>query len=72
MERILSLVEHYGYLVVFFGVMLESTGVPIPGVLAQRSHLFGGRRSVRHLGGSGRGPDRYWVGREGGRPFVLR
>jgi membrane protein DedA with SNARE-associated domain len=47
MEQILRLIEHYGYLVVFFGVMLESTGVPLPGetillasgFLAQRGHL---------------------------------
>src|SRR5919112_1519465 len=47
MDRILSLIEHYGYLVVLFGVMLESTGVPLPGetillaagVLVQRGHL---------------------------------
>src|ERR671918_638601 len=47
MERILALIEHYGYLVVLFGVMLESTGVPLPGetillaagVLVQRGHL---------------------------------
>ena len=31
MEQLLSLIEQYGYLVVFFGVMLESTGVPLPG-----------------------------------------
>ena len=31
MDRILSLIEHYGYLVVLFGAMLESTGVPLPG-----------------------------------------
>jgi membrane protein DedA with SNARE-associated domain len=31
MEQILRLIEHYGYLVVFFGVMLEITGVPLPG-----------------------------------------
>ena len=31
MDRILSLIEHYGYLVILFGVMLESTGVPLPG-----------------------------------------
>ena len=47
MDRVLSLIEHYGYLVVLFGVKLESTGVPLPGetmllaagVLAQRGHL---------------------------------
>jgi len=36
MERVLSLIEHDGYLVVFFGVMMESKGVPLPGVLAQQ------------------------------------
>jgi hypothetical protein len=47
MDRGLSLIEHYGYLVIIFGVMLESTGVPLPGetillasgVLVQRGHL---------------------------------
>jgi membrane protein DedA with SNARE-associated domain len=47
MDRILSLISHYGYLVVFFGVMLESTGVPLPGetillaagLMVQRGHL---------------------------------
>src|SRR5215211_1851460 len=47
MDRILSLIEHYGYLVVLFGVMAESMGVPLPGetillasgVLVQQGHL---------------------------------
>ena len=47
MEKVLALIENYGYLVVLFGVMLESAGVPVPGetillaagVLAQRGHL---------------------------------
>ena len=47
MDKVLSLIEHYGYLVVLFGVMLESTGVPLPGetilisagVLVQQGHL---------------------------------
>ena len=44
MDRILTLISHYGYLVILFGVMAESTGLPLPGetiliaagVLAQR------------------------------------
>jgi membrane protein DedA with SNARE-associated domain/membrane-associated phospholipid phosphatase len=81
MDRILSLVEHYGYLVVFFGVMLESTGVPLPGetillasgVLAQRGHLDVEDAVVFGLLGAVVGDQiGYWVGREGGRPFVLR
>lgn len=47
MEQILSLIAQYGYLVILFGVMAESAGVPVPGetiliaagVLAQQGHL---------------------------------
>src|SRR5829696_10518447 len=46
-DSILHLVSRYGYLIVLFGVMAESTGVPLPGetillaagVLVQRGHL---------------------------------
>src|SRR5215211_8947178 len=81
MDRILSLISHYGYLVVFFGVMLESTGVPLPGetillaagVLVQRGHLDLGYTIAFGILGAVVGDQiGYWVGREGGRPFVLR
>ena len=77
MDRVLSLIENYGYLVILFGVMLESTGVPLPGetillasgFLVQRGHLdlsdaigFGILRAVI---GDQIG---YWVGREGADP----
>ncbi len=81
MERILSLIEHYGYLVVFFGVMLESTGVPLPGetillasgFLAQQGHLDVGDAIAFGVLGAVVGDQiGYWAGRKGGRPFVLR
>src|ERR671918_530285 len=81
MERILALIEHYGYLVVLFGVMLESAGVPLPGetilmasgVLVQRGHLDLGDVIVFGILGAVLGDQiGYWVGRGGGRPFVLR
>jgi len=81
MDRILSLIEQYGYLVIFFGVMLESTGVPLPGetillaagVLVQRGHLDLGDAIVFGILGAVVGDQiGYWVGRGGGRPFVLR
>src|SRR5215208_626492 len=81
MDRILSLIEHYGYLVILFGVMLESTGVPLPGetillasgVLVQRGHLDLGDVIAFGILGAVLGDQiGYWVGREGGRPFVLR
>jgi membrane protein DedA with SNARE-associated domain/membrane-associated phospholipid phosphatase len=81
MDRILSLIEHYGYLVILFGVMLESTGVPLPGetillasgVLVQRGHLDLGDVIVFGILGAVLGDQiGYWVGRGGGRLFVLR
>ena len=81
MDRILSLIEQYGYLVVLFGVMLESTGVPLPGetillaagVLVQRGHLdLGDTIAFGILGAVVGDQIGYWVGRAGGRPFVLR
>ena len=80
-SQILSLVAQYGYLIVFFGVLLESTGVPLPGetilltagALAQQGHLYLGDAIVFGILGAVVGDQiGYWVGREGGRPFVLR
>jgi undecaprenyl-diphosphatase len=81
MDRILTLIEQYGYLVILFGVMLESTGVPLPGetillaagLLVQRGHLDLGYTIAFGILGAVVGDQiGYWVGREGGRPFVLR
>jgi len=81
MNHILSVVDHYGYLVVFFGVLLESTGVPLPGetillaagVLVQRGHLDLGEALAFGILGAVVGDQiGYWVGRVGGRPFILR
>jgi membrane protein DedA with SNARE-associated domain/membrane-associated phospholipid phosphatase len=81
MDRVLSLIEHYGYLVILFGVMLESTGVPLPGetillaagVMVQRGRLDLGYVIVFGILGAVVGDQiGYWVGRGGGRSFVLR
>ena len=81
MDRILSLIEHYGYLLILFGVMLESTGVPLPGetiliasgILVQRGHLDLGDVIFFGILGAVLGDQiGYWIGREGGRPFILR
>jgi len=80
-DQIPSLIEQYGYLVVFFGVLLESAGVPIPGetvlivsgALVQQGHLDLGDVMVFGILGAVAGDQiGYWVGREGRRPFVLR
>ena len=81
MEQILSLIGQYGYLIVFFGVMLESMGMPLPGetiliaagVMVQRGHLdLGDAVAFGVLGAVVGDQIGYWVGREGRRPFVLR
>ncbi|TCJ16673.1 DedA family protein [Rubrobacter taiwanensis] len=81
MEQILSLIGQYGYLAVFFGVMLESMGVPLPGetiliaagVMVQRGHLdLGDAIFFGTLGAVAGDQIGYWIGRKGGRPFVLR
>lgn len=80
-DGILSLLAQYGYLIVFFGVMAESMGVPLPGetiliaagVLAQRSGLDIGDAILFGILGAVIGDQiGYWIGRKGGRPFVLR
>jgi membrane protein DedA with SNARE-associated domain/membrane-associated phospholipid phosphatase len=81
MDSILHLISQYGYLIIFFGVMAESTGVPLPGetilisagVLVQRGGLDLGDAIIFGIIGAVIGDQiGYWVGREGGRPFVLR
>jgi membrane protein DedA with SNARE-associated domain len=81
MDQILSLISQYGYLFIFFGVMLESIGVPLPGETLLIAAGF-----LVHLGTLDMGETiafgilgtivgnqiGYWVGREGGRPLVLR
>jgi membrane protein DedA with SNARE-associated domain len=78
---LLHLIGRYGYLVVFFGVMLEGAGVPLPGetvliaagVLVHRGVLdFEYTLFFGILGAVVGNQIGYWVGRFGGRPFVLR
>jgi membrane protein DedA with SNARE-associated domain len=80
-ETILSLLAEYGSLVVFFGVMVESAGVPIPGetiviasgILVQQGRLdLGDAILFSTLGAVVGDQIGYWVDREGGRPFVLK
>jgi membrane protein DedA with SNARE-associated domain len=77
----LSLIERYGYLIVFLGVTLEGVGIPLPGetvliaagALAHRGSLTLWETMVMgSLGAVMGGQAGYYVGRFGGRPFVLR
>lgn len=75
------LVENYGYFAVILLVMAEGFGIPVPGETAVvTAAAFAGQGSLSLagvamaatlgtvLGGSGG----YWLGRKGGRSFLLR
>jgi membrane protein DedA with SNARE-associated domain len=75
-----SLIEHYGYLVVFFGVMLGTASIRFPGtailltsgVLVQQGHLGrGGTVAFGVLGAIVGNQLGYWVGHRAGREPVL-
>jgi membrane protein DedA with SNARE-associated domain len=81
LDDLLHLIGRYGYLGVFLGVMLESAGVPLPGetvliaagALVHRGVLDPGDVLFFGILGAVIGDQiGYWVGRLGGRPFVLR
>ena len=81
MENFYSLIEHYGYLIVFVGVMLGTTGIPFPsaaillaaGALVQQGHLDLREAIVFGILGAIIGNQiGYWVGHKGGRSFVLK
>ncbi|CAN5855643.1 DedA family protein [soil metagenome] len=81
MEKFYPLIEHYGYLIVFFGVMLGTMGIPFPsaaillaaGVLVQQGHLgLWGAIVFGLLGAIIGNQIGYWVGHAAGRPFVLK
>ena len=80
-DLILSLIGQYGYLVVFFGVMIESAGIPLPGetilvasgFMVQQGYLDPEDAILFGILGAVIGDQvGYWVGRNGGRPFILR
>ena len=81
MDKYYLLIEHYGYLLVFFGVMLGTSGIPFPsaaillaaGVLVQQGHLHLGDAIVFGILGAVIGNQiGYLVGHKAGRAFVLK
>src|ERR671921_2509743 len=81
MDNFYPLIENYGYLIVFFGVVLGTMGIPFPsaaillasGVLVPQGHL--GLEGAIVFGAFGAivgNQIGYWVGYQAGRPFVLK
>jgi len=76
-----DLFSRYGYFVVFFGVLLENAGVPVPGetillagaALARFGHLSLPTVVVVAITGAILGDNiGFWIGRRGGRVFLER
>jgi len=81
MDKFYPLIEHYGYLIVFFGVMLGTSGIPFPsaaillaaGVLVQQGNLdLRYAIAVGILGAIIGNQIGYWIGNRAGRSFVLK
>jgi membrane protein DedA with SNARE-associated domain len=77
-----ELIEHYGYAIVVVLVMAEGLGLPLPGetalltaaAVSAQSHRLSiiGVIIASFLGATGGGLGGYWIGREGGLPFLTR
>jgi len=81
MEKLYPLIEHYGYLIVFFSIMLATAGIPFPsasvllasGVLVHQGHLnFTAAIAFGVLGAIVGNQIGYWVGHRSGRAFLLK
>lgn len=80
-NQILLLIQQYGYLIVFVGVLLGSAGIPIPGqiilissgILAQQGYLdLRGALVFGILGAVAGAQIGYWVGHKKGHPVIQR
>ena len=81
LDTLLKLFASYGYWIVFFGVMLENAGVPVPGETILLAAGFFASQGYFHLGlvmliattaailGDNGG---YWIGRRLGRTLLIR
>ena len=81
MDKFYPLIENYGYLIVFFGVVLGTMGIPFPsaaillaaGVLVQQGQLgLRGAIVFGILGAIVGNQIGYWVGFGAGRSFILK
>lgn len=81
LNRVVALFQAHGYWIVFFGVMLENAGLPVPGetiLLAAGFCASQGTFSLAAVIGLGTlgaitgDNSSYWIGRELGRDFLLR
>jgi membrane protein DedA with SNARE-associated domain/membrane-associated phospholipid phosphatase len=79
LDFLLQMIEQYGYIIVFIAIMLESTGVPLPGetalIIAAAAAGTGHLNIVGVIISAASGAiigdaGGYWIGRILGRPFL--
>lgn len=80
LDTIQDLARDYGYWAVFFGILLENIGIPIPGeTVTLAGGFLAGSEQLNYwfvlgdavLGASLGGNIGYWIGRTGGWPLLL-
>jgi membrane protein DedA with SNARE-associated domain len=81
-DTIQHLIAHYGYAAIFLVVMMESTGIPMPGetilisaaALAGTKHALDIRGVIAAAAGGAIVGDNigFWVGREFGEPLLAK
>lgn len=81
LDTIQSLASQYGYWTIFLGIMLENTGLPLPGetitlvggFLAGSGEMIYWRVLISAIAGAVIGDScGYWIGRTGGWPLLLK
>ena len=81
LDRLATLVDKWGYWIIFFGVMLENAGIPVPGetvllaagFFASRGRLLLAPVMALATAGAITGDNfGYWIGRRLGRQFLLK
>ena len=82
LDWVRELIEHYGYAIVVVLVMAEGLGLPLPGetalltaaAVSAQSHRLSiiGVVLASVVGGTAGGLGGYWIGREGGLPFLTQ
>ncbi len=81
LETLQSLASQYGYWTIFLGIMLENTGLPLPGetitlvggFLAGSGEMVYWRVLLSAIAGAAIGDNfGYWLGRLGGWPLLLK
>jgi membrane protein DedA with SNARE-associated domain len=81
LDHIVKLFQAYGYWIVFFGVMLENAGLPVPGetillaagfCASQGTFSLTAVIGIAAVGAMTGDNASYWIGHELGRNFLLR